>query len=133
MLEDTIFVVVQYQHILLRIFFCLTNFWLSSKWASVFQCTLRNGTNQRDKCHDRILEALNSAGHDGNSIETLLTCFFTSKFKAGTLVLPVHCIIKTSNYVWGLKFIPLYEWLISAWKYFTVMSPCKTLLSCQFK
>jgi len=35
-------------HPLKNFFFCLTNFWLSSKWASVFQCTLRNGTNQRE-------------------------------------------------------------------------------------
>jgi hypothetical protein len=44
----------------------------------------------------------------------LLTCFFSSKFKSITLVLPMHCIIKISDYVWGLKFILLYEWLISA-------------------
>jgi len=116
MLEDTIFVVVQYQHILLRIFFCLTNFWRSSKWASVFRCTLRNGTNQRDVMkefwkHSTQLDMM---------VIILRPCwlvFFTSKFKAITLVLHVHCIIKISDYVWSLKFILLYELLISAWKY----------------
>jgi hypothetical protein len=94
MVEDTIFV-VQYQHILLRNFCCLTNFWLSSKWASVFQCTFSNGTNQRDKGHERISEAVNSDGHD--------LFFFTSKFKAGTLVLSVHCIVKNIRLCVGLK------------------------------
>jgi hypothetical protein len=94
MVEDTIFV-VQYQHILLRNFCLLTNFWLSSKWASVFQCTFSNGTNQRDKGHERISEAVNSDGHD--------LFFFTSKFKAGTLVLSVHCIVKNIRLCVGLK------------------------------
>jgi len=54
--------------------------------------------NHSKRGHERILEALNSAGHDGNNIETLLTCFYTLKFKAITVVLPVHCIIKISDF-----------------------------------
>jgi len=55
--------------------------------------------NQSKRGHERILEALNSAGHDGNNIETLLTCFFYfKKFKVITVVLSVHCIIKISDF-----------------------------------
>jgi hypothetical protein len=30
-----------------------------------------NGTDETDKGHERIPEAINSAGHDGNTIDTM--------------------------------------------------------------
>jgi hypothetical protein len=42
-----------------------------------------NGTGETDKGHERIPETINTVGHDGNNIDTVLVfVYITSKFKA---------------------------------------------------
>ena len=59
--------------------------------------------NQSKRRHERILEALNSAGHDGNNIETLLTCFFYFKIQSYNSCVACALHYKNIRLCMGLK------------------------------
>jgi hypothetical protein len=41
-----------------------------------------NGAGETDKGHERIPEAINSVGHDGINIDTMLDCLFYFKVQS---------------------------------------------------
>ena len=44
-----------------------------------------NGTGETDKGHERIPETINTVGHDGNHIVTVLACLFYFKVQSWNL------------------------------------------------